>query len=423
MQSHRELSRRQVLRGAGRYGVALASVMGAGGALTACADSRTAASSDTITVGHLFSRTGSVAAVGQASARGVRMRIDEANAAGGIKSLDGATIKLVEADDQSKPEVAAGELAGLAEQGTQVCVASVGSPAMLQATQEAERQQVSIVNSASVLDQINQRGFRYTFSSCGNAKRYTEDFVVNTKTVLEQADYQPRKVGVLFESQIQGPFYADAMRNFFPKHTKWDVTYLDYPLDTNDFGPLLGRLRGDGVDVVVLASYAKDGGLILQAMRTMRYNVGLITGCMGGLISKEFITSAGPAAEGFAGESYWVEDLELPGQQDFLAGAKKRQQGSVDPFTALGYSAASIVVDAIERAGSTDKAQVHEAIASTTLDTGEGGFILPGGVEFDDTGANSAIRGVYYQISDGAQRAVLPEEFAVTQTTVPHQDW
>lgn len=305
----------------------------------------------------------------------------------------------------------------------QVCVASVGSPAMLQATQEAERQQVSIVNSASVLDQINQRGFRYTFSSCGNAQRYTEDFVANTKAVLDAAGYRPRKVGVLFESQIQGPFYADAMRNSFPKMTTWDVTYLDYPLDTNDFSPLLSRMRGDGVDVVVLASYAKDGGLILQAMKTMGYDVGLITGCMGGLISREFLSSAGEAAEGFGGESYWVEDLALPGQEDFLAAARKDGEGAVDPFTALGYSAASIVIDALERAGSTDKAKVHEAMAATALETGARGFILPGGATFDRTGANSTIRGVYYQISDNAQRAVLPKEFATNEATVPHQSW
>ncbi|SHK64441.1 amino acid/amide ABC transporter substrate-binding protein, HAAT family [Pseudonocardia thermophila] len=421
--SHRELSRRQLLRDAGRYGLAVASLMGVGGALTACADSRSTASSGDITVGHLFSRTGSVAAVGQAAAGGVLMRIDEANESGGIKSLGGAKINLIEADDQSKPEVAAGELARLAEQGAQVCIGSVGSPAMLQATQEAERQQVSIVNSVSVLDQINQRGFRYTFTSCGNSQRYTEDFVLNTKTVLDQAGYRPKKVGVLFESNIQGPFYADAMRKFFPQYTKWDVSYYDYPLDTNDFEPLLQRLRGDGVDVVVLASYAKDGALILQSMQTMRYDVGLIAGCMGGLISREFITSAGDAAEGFVGESYWVEHLKLPGLQGFLDKARQGQSGPVDPFTALGYAAASVVVDALERAGSTDKAKIHEAIAATDLSAGENGFIAPGGVKFDATGANSAIRGVYYQIKDGQQQAVLPKEFAVTEPTVPHATW
>jgi branched-chain amino acid transport system substrate-binding protein len=423
MSSDRRVSRRQVLRAAGRSGFLLASAAGVGGLLGACADSRTASASDSIIVGHLLSRTGSVAAVGQAAARGVRMRIDAANGAGGIHSLGGAQIKLVEADDQSKPEVASGELARLTEQGIQACIASVGSPSMLQATQEAERQQVSIVNSASVLDQINQRGFTYTFSSCGNAQRYTQDFVANTKAILDQAGYRPRKVGVLFESQIQGPFYADAMRTFFPKLTDWDVTYLDYPLDTNDFSPLLARMRGEGVDVLVLASYAKDGALILQAMKTIAYDIGLVTGCMGGLISREFLTAAGAVANGFTGESYWVEDLKLPGQPEFLAAAKADRKGGVDPFTALGYSAASVVIDALERAGSTDKAKVHEALRTTTVATGQGGFLLPGGARFDNTGANSSIRGVYYQISDNAQRAVLPKELAVANASVPHQGW
>jgi branched-chain amino acid transport system substrate-binding protein len=424
MQSRDQISRRELMAGSGRAGMALVTAGGLGGLLAACgADSRSTASSsssDEITLGHLISRTGAVSAVGQAAARGVRLRIDAVNAAGGI---DGTRIKLVEVDDQSKPEVAAGEIAKLSQRGVQLTIASVGSPAMLQATQEAERERLPIVNAVGVFDEITDRGFKYTFTACGKAGVYTEDFVKNLKGVLDAAGFEPRRVGVLFESDIQGPFYADWMRKFFPQYTGWDVVYLDYPLDTTDFGPLLSRLRARDVDVVVLASYAKDGALILEGMNSMRYDVGAVTGCMGGLISREFITTAKAAAEGFQGESYWVERLELPGQREFLEAARAGRDGPVDPFTAIGYAAAAIAVDTLQRAPDNDRETIRETLASTSLETGDQGFILPGGAKFDETGANTAVRGVYYEIDGGEQKAVRPREYAVDEATVPHEAW
>src|SRR5437660_887637 len=99
------LDRRRLLAGAG----AAAAGLGFPAILRAQAPA--------IKIGVLHPVTGALAYSGTQSRHGARLRIEEINAAGGIKALGGARIEPVYADAQSKPDIGASEVDKLAEAG------------------------------------------------------------------------------------------------------------------------------------------------------------------------------------------------------------------------------------------------------------------------------------------------------------------
>jgi len=423
------ITRRKFISTGLNSGVALASLGGLSGLLAACSSSQSGGASGgkgkTVSVGGLMSQTGAVSAVGKAVANGAQLRFDLINKNGGIKSLGGATIQLKVQDDQSNAQQAPSAVDQLTSSDVPLIIGGVSSTAMLNASTEADRSGVAMVNAVGVDSSITARGLTHLFTTCGSSTLYGSDFVQNTKAVLQANSYDPKNVVVLYETQVQGPLWVAALKKAFPEQTKWNVNYVGYDPTSNNFTPVVARLKQDNVDVVAMCSYPSDGTSLLQAMKSQNFTPKYLTGCMGGILSAEFEKSAGSLVDNFTGESYWVNDPKIPGVSDFQQAYSASNKGStsIDVFTAMGYAAASVAADALERAGSTDRDKVTTALRQTNLSPGDAGFILPGGARFDDAGNNSAVKGVYYQFVGTTRQAIRPPEFATTQTKFPHGSW
>ena len=64
-----------------------------------------AIAADDVKVGILLPLSGPIAPIGQNNRRGHALAIDEINAAGGIKSLGGAKLVMIDGDTQGNPKV------------------------------------------------------------------------------------------------------------------------------------------------------------------------------------------------------------------------------------------------------------------------------------------------------------------------------
>ena len=81
-------------------------------AITLCFGSiwgTSALAADDIQIGVLYPRSGAGARFGQLCINAAEMAADDINAAGGIKSMGGAKIKMIVADTQTEPKVAISE--------------------------------------------------------------------------------------------------------------------------------------------------------------------------------------------------------------------------------------------------------------------------------------------------------------------------
>ncbi|PIK73091.1 ABC transporter substrate-binding protein, partial [Methylobacterium frigidaeris] len=117
-----------------------------------------------ISVGWVLPLSGGSAAIGQQARTGVQIAVDQINAAGGIKALNGAKLKLVFADSQSKPDIGVSETERLIQrENVAVMSGAFNSAVTFPATEVAERYKTPWIVMGAVKDEITERNFKYVF--------------------------------------------------------------------------------------------------------------------------------------------------------------------------------------------------------------------------------------------------------------------
>jgi branched-chain amino acid transport system substrate-binding protein len=97
---------------------------------------------------------------------------------------------------------------------------------------------------------------------------------------------------------------------------------------------------------------------------------------------------------------------------------KKRVEAGGALFTFevyLGYSAAMLLADSLERAGSTDKAKLTDALASSTFKA----ELMPYGPTKFVNGQNQGARPAVMQSLKGDIEVIAPEAFASAKAVFP----
>ena len=123
----------------------------------------TAASAlEKIRIGVVLPLSGQFALGGQNVKRGYDLAAEDINKNGGVKSLGGAPIELVYADNQGKQEVAIGETERLIQdEKVAAIMGSWHSATTIAGTQAAERLKTPWIIEVSSANIILERGFKY----------------------------------------------------------------------------------------------------------------------------------------------------------------------------------------------------------------------------------------------------------------------
>jgi branched-chain amino acid transport system substrate-binding protein len=370
-----------------------------------------------IKIGSIHPLTGAGAFEGNLVARGVRLRIEEANAAGGIKSLGGAKINLIEADTQGKPEVGQSETERLIREG---CVALMGafhSAVTIVTTQVAEREGVPFVISVAVSDRILQRGFKYSFRQQPNATMMGRLTVRALKELVDAAGGQYRRVAFIHEDTEMGQTISaaafSALRDAGFELVE-DITYN--AARVTDVTAEASRVRAANPDIILMNGYYPDTLLWVRTFRDLRVSPKAIVGVANSLLSNpNFVKEEPKLAEYMIDGNYWWNPNSDRARRVKEAYEKRYNE----PFTnhsAQGYQSADVLIDALERAGSTDRDRIREALAKTKLTD----IIVPGDtIEFDETGQNKNAQPLLLQILKGVVTPVAPQKYAAARAVFP----
>jgi branched-chain amino acid transport system substrate-binding protein len=402
--------------------IVLGGIGGAAGVLAAPALVRAQGKPKEIAIGALCSLSGAAAAFGTSAKNAIEVGAEAVNKAGGIWRNGTGMIKLAIADDQSKPEIAASEFARFAREKATVAVISlISSPAMIQATIEAERQRLIMVNTGSAAKDINERGLKYTFSTCNNTDGTVRSYLEFTREIVEKSGQIPKTPAIIYENKFSGPSYRKAWHELYPGIIKWAPSG-DYPYDptTADFAPLVARLKADGVDFPVLSSYPQDTILLVRAMLEQNYKPLAISGFYGALANIEVVEALGKGADYIMGQAPYLYDMNVAGSREFVDAYKQKVGKLPDPLAGLSYNGFSGLAAAIRHATNpTDRDSVRETMAKLDIPVSQESVVIPDGIKINEKGANPIASGGYYQIRDGVHRAVLPVKFATEKPVYP----
>lgn len=143
------------------------------------------------------------------------------------------------------------------------------------------------------------------------------------------------------------------------------VAFTAYQTGDQDFTAQLASVMSKEPDAIYAPGYFGDGALLARQAREMGYE-GYILGA-DAWEAPELIEIGGSAADGILITSHYHPEAELsPASQPFVELFEEEYGERPSAFAALGYDAYMLVVDAIERAGSTDPKAIRDAMAETT---------------------------------------------------------
>ena len=395
-----------------------------GAASTALAPRFGLAQPKEVTLAAVVALTGPNAAWGQRTWNAFQLACDLVNEQGGIKSMGGAKIKYVVADTESKPEVAGSQTENVIRRGCAAITGTNQSAATIVATQIAEREGVPFVCATDVDPLITSRGFKYTFRTSPIVESYARDLLTHIKELGQSSGKPARKLAVLSENSIVGQSSVEGATRV-AKEMGFELVAGDTydAAKTQNFASYISRYRGANVEVVVGHNKPSDAILITRTMKELNYNPMAYGGILGGHVSTEYINALDKDADNVLCTTSWSGDLPIPGLKELAQKYQERFKEGLDSTGAGGFTAFAVLWDSLERAASADRKKLRDAIAATSLKTGDKMYMQLRGARFQPTGENSLAGGLVFTIKSKEWITVAPKEYAKTTAAYPKPRW
>jgi ABC-type branched-subunit amino acid transport system substrate-binding protein len=150
-----------------------------------------------------------------------------------------------------------------------------------------------------------------------------------------------------------------------------------------DFSTQLGRIKKTSPDGIAIWGNARESALILKQIRALGMNQPVYTSDR--VVSEEFLSLAGPLAEGIMTTCQYNPESGDPKLKAFQANYQKRFGIKPDVFAAHAYDGMNILLGAVAKAG-LNRALIRDLL--TDLKTFNGYDGVTGKVIFDQTWNN-----------------------------------
>jgi branched-chain amino acid transport system substrate-binding protein len=343
-----------------------AAVTLAGASLVGCAKTESggdAAASDTIKIGANLELTGAVAAFGQSQLQGVKLAVEEINAAGGV---DGKKIELIEQDNATKQEESTRIATKLiTESKVHVLLGAAISSDTLAAVQIANDKKVpmltpSATNSDVTFNSKKNKLNEYVFRVC-----FTDPFQGKVMADFSTQKLSAKKAVIYIDnSSDYSKGLSKSFREAFTKGGGTIVGEESYQTKDTDFKAVLTRIKTLNPDVIFVPGYYEEVGKIVKQAREMGINAPMMGG--DGWDAPQLVDIAGKDAlqNTFISNHYSPEDPD-PKVKKFVDAYKAKYNAVPDAMAVLGYDGIYMIADAVKRAGAVDREKIKNALAET----------------------------------------------------------
>ena len=344
----------------------------------------------------------------------------------GLPGLGGAKIKLIVADHQGKPEVGLSETERMiAQEKVHAMIGAYFSSVTAAASQAAERAGIPFVNAASTSPALTERGLTFFFRTTPTDEDFSKLMFDFMKDLSAKTGKKIESVSLFHEDTAYGSDSAKVQGRLAKEQgyqVKEDITYK---AQTTSLSSEVQRLKAANADVLLPSSYTSDTFLLLRTSKELDFNPKLIVAQNAGFTDSTFIPTMGKDAEGAITRSPYNGDLakRIPLITKVNEIFKKHSKGrDLSDVPARVFTGMMTLVDAINRAGSTEPEKIRAALAATNIPADQ--LIVPyTGIKFDAKGQNTGVRPILMQVQNGAYCTVYPFELAACDVKYPMPTW
>lgn len=321
----------------------------------------------TIKIGFLGALTGSVASYGQNTLDGMKLAMEEINAAGGV---NGKQVEIIDNDDRGDKTEGANITQKYVTQDKVVAI--VGDPTTgitKVAAPIANQNKVVIMSAGSTGPGVVEIGpyvFRDTLLDAVGGP-------ATIKYIVEKKGW--KKVALI--TSINNDFSVGLSKIF-----KDGILAAGGEIATEenisdgdtDFSAQVTNIKNKGAQVIIFSGYYTEAALIMKEVRKQGMKDIVMVGG-DGLQSPVLWELGGAAVEGSISYAGFSPEQPTPTTAKFIESFKKKYAKDPDLFHAQGYDAVQLIANAIKQANTANPEKFKDTLAATKNFDGVSGTI------------------------------------------------
>ena len=327
---------------------------------------RSRRSGQPVTIGAILSITGIYAPLGEPERNALKLAERDINAHGGI---DGRPLQIVIQDDEGKYDTA-----------QQLATSFVGQhvAAIIGGSLTGSSQAISRVTDGAKVLQLYMTPTAQIWNTKSGVLKYlfeaTPRNELEAKALLTYARVKlgAKRIAILAD---EGPYGSQGSTIVTAEAKAQNLvvgTTETFPLAATDLTAQLQRIKGAGVDSVIIWTAAPAAAVAVRQMRQLAMHVNIVGST--GIVSDNFLRTAGPDGDGV----YADVDLDFTHpnaqQRAFLGAYRDEYHVRPSNFASFGWDAAHLVALALRRAhGATDGDALAQALTTMPPYTGSTG--------------------------------------------------
>ena len=326
-----------------------------------------------VKIGAVLSVTGPASFLGDPEKKTLEMYVAEINAKGGV---NGQKLQLIIYDDGGKANEALTFAKRLIDEDKIVAMvggSTTGSTlAMIPVFEEAQIPFISLAGAIQIIQPVRKWVFKTPHTDTMACEKIF-------------ADLKRRNISKVALISGSGGFDKSMQAECVKVAPGAGITIVHQetygPSDT-DMTPQLTNIKGKAdVQAVINPGFGQGPAIVTRNYRQLGITLPLYQSH--GVASKEFIKLAGPAAEGvrlpaaalLVAEKLPANDKQKPVAQAYKKAYEQKTGQAVSTFGGHAYDGLMILVQAMQRAKSADKAKVRDEIEKTKGYIGTGGIV------------------------------------------------
>ncbi len=257
---------------------------------------------------------------------------------------------------------------------------------------------------------VHQQGYEYLFSPFWKSPSIAETTFQMLADLVPE-DQLPRRVGIFQEQTDWGIELGGLWREEAEKAGYEVVLYEEYAPSAQDFTDIILKAQNADVQTLLALPSPPVGLTMYKQMGELGFtpDFSMFVRAPDGPTWAESLGSVGDYVTLGPG---WHNTWDAPGVDAVNAAHIEEMGRPADPGVGVGYAIVQIAANAVEQAGTLDRAAIREAMANTDIDT------VVGHMVFRDDGTG-VVGSPVLQYINGKQEVVWPLEIATADFVFP----
>jgi branched-chain amino acid transport system substrate-binding protein len=329
------------------------------------------AQTEPIKLGVFGDYTGQTSSFGVSTFSGIKMAVEEINAAGGI---NGRKIEISIQNDDGKPENTLSVVAKLIdEEKVDFLIGSPTSTNSLIAAALAQKAKIPMITPTATNPKVTEIG-DYIFRAC-----FVDSVQGEVMAKFAFETLKIKRIALIVDlSSDYSKGLTDSFTTAFKKLGGSIVSRQFYNQNEEDFGQLVQAVKKTKPQAIYISGYYNQVAEIALETKSQKLKTIFLGG--DGWDSPNLLDIAKKSLDDSYFTNHFATSDPSDVVQNFVSRYKKLYNLDPDSFAALGYDSVNLLADALVRANSSDKKAVRDALATTQQFVG-----VTGKISFDSS--------------------------------------